>query len=216
MNNIRWVKRNVDIVGKPAVIVVDMQKFFCDPEGIIGKRGADLSHIQEVKSTINAFIYLLRRFGNGAIPIIFTKQVETDEVIPQNLKLQLGRNKIPRICDPSEQDLVIAPLEGEYVLEKHTYDPFSNLKLRRILDEQRISTLIFTGVNTDLCIDTGVRSAFTQNFHVVIGSDLTATNRPELHEVFLERLDSYFGQVVTSFQLIETLRLHYFLSEMPD
>jgi hypothetical protein len=49
----------------------------------------------------------------------------------------------------------------------------------------------------------------------MIGSDLTATNKPELHELFLERLNSYFGQVVTSFQLIEVLKQHGYILD-PD
>jgi ureidoacrylate peracid hydrolase len=193
-------------IGNIAVLVVDIQNDFCHDEGIFAQQGLDVSPAQEVTPRIQSFIDEVRKYD---VPVIYSKQIESDEVTPDNLKRQFAHGKLKAVCTPNSwgaELYQLEPAEGEHVLEKHTYDVFSNPQLRKILDERGIDTLVIAGVNTDVCVDTTVRSAFTNGYQVVVPKDLVATMNVDGQEHYLSVFDRFFGDVVESAQVPEYLR----------
>ncbi|CAF4369771.1 unnamed protein product, partial [Rotaria sordida] len=75
--------------------------------------------------------------------------------------------------------------------EKTTYDAFYRTRLKSLLDEQNIDTVIISGVMTQLCCETTARSAFVQNYDVIFLSDGTGPPYPST----LETISFGFGKV---------------------
>jgi len=193
--------------GNTAILVVDIQNDFCDDEGIFAKQGLDIKPVQEVAKRIDEFLVEARKLG---VPIIFSKQVESAEVTPLNLQRQFYRGKLKEVCSPGSwgSDFYrIKPSGNETVIEKYTYDVFSNPELKRILDKQGIKTLVVTGVNTDICVDTTVRSAFTNGYQIVVPHDLVGTMNKEAQEHFLAVFDRSFGDVTDAQSTLSRLQL---------
>ncbi|HUO61640.1 MAG TPA: cysteine hydrolase family protein [Candidatus Acidoferrales bacterium] len=65
----------------------------------------------------------------------------------------------------------IAPHPGEPVVDKHTPDSFKNTELKSVLDELGVHRLIIAGMQTEYCVDTTTRSAFSHDYEVVLVGD---------------------------------------------
>ncbi len=62
----------------------------------------------------------------------------------------------------------IGPLPGDVVISKRFNSSFKETKLRQHLEEQGISNLVITGMQTEYCIDTTCRVAFEYGYSLII------------------------------------------------
>lgn len=69
----------------------------------------------------------------------------------------------------------VAPLDGEAVIQKRTPDSFHETNLRRELDAKGINSLILVGMQTECCVDTTCRRAFSMGYDVVLVKDAHGT-----------------------------------------
>ncbi len=192
-------------LGNIAILVLDIQNDFCHEEGIFSRLGFNLKPIQKTVPKIISFIDKARQHN---VPIFYSKQIESDEVSPTNLKNQFKSGRLKTVCAPNSwgsELYKLKPLSNEKVLEKYTYDFFSNNELRKRLKEKQINTVIITGVNTDICVDTTVRSAFTLGYNIIIPEDLVASINQEAHQHLLKIFHRFFGTVVKSDEILEYL-----------
>lgn len=51
------------------------------------------------------------------------------------------------------------------MIQKPTWDAFFQTELAQYLQEQHIEQLIFAGAQTEFCLDTTIRSAFSHGYH---------------------------------------------------
>lgn len=70
---------------------------------------------------------------------------------------------------------LIAPLEGDPVVQKRTPDSFHETSLASELEARRIKRLVLTGIQTDYCVDTTCRRAFSLGYEVTLASDAHST-----------------------------------------
>ena len=69
----------------------------------------------------------------------------------------------------------IAPVEGEVVVQKTTPDSFHKTNLHQELESRGIKKLIIAGLQTEYCVDTTCRRAFTLDYEVILVSDAHST-----------------------------------------
>ncbi len=69
----------------------------------------------------------------------------------------------------------IAPLEGDLVVKKRTPDSFLDTVLREELGSRNIEDLVLTGLQTECCIDTPCRRAFSLGYDVTLVKDAHGT-----------------------------------------
>ena len=69
----------------------------------------------------------------------------------------------------------IQPVEGEVVVQKQTPDAFHETNLHRELNSRGIKKLIIAGLQTEYCIDTTCRRAFSLGYAVVLVKDTHST-----------------------------------------
>jgi ureidoacrylate peracid hydrolase len=100
---------------------------------------------------------------------------------------------------------LLKPRKNEPVVTKHRFDAFESSDLDLILRSRRIRTLVLTGFATNVCVETTARHGFVKDYYIVILRDLVASDSRELHEVSLKNLDTYFGQVVDSEELLRSV-----------
>ncbi len=62
----------------------------------------------------------------------------------------------------------IAPQDGELIIQKHTPDSFNETDLGDELGEMGITKLIITGIQTEYCVDTTSRRAFSLGYDVTL------------------------------------------------
>ncbi len=69
----------------------------------------------------------------------------------------------------------IAPKEGDVVIEKETPDAFHKTTLRQKLKSKGIEKLVIAGLQTEYCVDTTCRRAYSLGYDVVLVKDAHST-----------------------------------------
>jgi nicotinamidase-related amidase len=79
--------------------------------------------------------------------------------------------------------------------------------LETILRNLEKDTVIICGTLTNFCCGTTARQAYERGFKVVIGSDVTSTDDPALHDAELKTLRKGFAMVLSADKIIEKLNV---------
>lgn len=174
-----------------ALLVIDMQKYFCDDDGRANVPGADILKTN-IKKLIDIFVKVNQ-------PIIFTRHIDEPGSLmekwwSENLKEDDPQSAITNDFDTNS---------GE-VLVKHQYDAFLNTDLESRLKKKEIKQVIVCGVLTNLCCESTARSAFMRGFEVYFVSDATATYKKEMYEGTLVNLAYGFAILVRTDDVIKS------------
>ena len=82
------------------------------------------------------------------------------------------------------------------MIHKPSYGAFYDTPLESILKNLRRNTVIICGTLTNYCCGTTARQAYERGFRVVFGSDITATDDPDMQEPELRTLRKGFAKVM--------------------
>jgi nicotinamidase-related amidase len=96
----------------------------------------------------------------------------------------------------------LAPMGDEIVVTKTTDSALTGTNLRMLLHNMDIKDVIVTGIFTDQCVSSSVRSLVDESFSVVVVDDCCAAATMELHRHELEIINMIYCHVV---QLDEAL-----------
>lgn len=92
---------------------------------------------------------------------------------------------------PDMQDLV-DPLrrfsDGENEFEKVTYSAFGSSWFSAYLSEQGVDTLVFSGVETDVCVYASVLDAVDVGYRVIIAADAVGSSDKAAHDATMTYL----------------------------
>lgn len=69
----------------------------------------------------------------------------------------------------------LAPGEQDTIIQKKTPDSFQNTDFQEQLQNQMIEHLVLTGIQTDICVDTTCRRAFSMGYDVTLVVDAHST-----------------------------------------
>ena len=100
----------------------------------------------------------------------------------------------------------LTPGESDIVLTKTTDSALTGTNLRLILHNMGIKDVIATGIFTDQCVASTVRSLADESFGVLVVEDCCAAATAELHRHELEIINMIYCHVVSSDDIIEFLR----------
>ncbi|MDB5055744.1 MAG: isochorismatase hydrolase, partial [Bacilli bacterium] len=96
----------------------------------------------------------------------------------------------------------VAPLPGDIVVKKHRFSAFINTRLESVLRALKIETLVLTGVSTNICVESTARDGFMLDFRIVLMKDACAAFSQEEHDMSLKTIDTYFGMVARTNEVI--------------
>lgn len=74
----------------------------------------------------------------------------------------------------------VAPQETDRLIIKYHADSFLNTELHQLLQQDDVDTVVICGIQTEFCIDTTVKSAFSHGYHVVLVENGHSTFDSEL------------------------------------
>jgi nicotinamidase-related amidase len=87
------------------------------------------------------------------------------------------------------------------VIDKYVHSAFEAPAFQKTLDELRADTIIFTGVETDVCVLATALTAIDRGYRTILVSDAIASSSPPGHRASLESVYPRFDQQV---ELIST------------
>jgi ureidoacrylate peracid hydrolase len=203
---------DVDL-NKSAVVVVDMQNAFASKNGMLDIAGADLADAPGVVRVIGQVLSAARSHG---MPVVYLqmgyKADLSDSGGPQtpNWHKELGIRMMN--CRPELKGKLVtegtwdfaivdelAPQSGDIVIVKKRYSGFARTSLDSDLQARGIRYLFFTGIATNVCVESTLRDAFFLDYWPILITDATmAAGPPGMQEASLFNIESYFGWTIPS------------------
>ncbi len=182
-----------------ALIVIDVQKDFMAPDGLLGKRGRDLSMMDPMVDRLEKTIKVASQTD---VLALYTQQIYEHEKLNELQKEQYELDGKLVTCDSIGDGYkfyrINPPSNAIYV--KHNYNVFSNPDFIKTLEAHKIKTLVITGVDTYICVETAIRNGFDLGYKIVVPKDLVATNgrHKDAHERTLWLVQKTYGALTTS------------------
>ena len=102
----------------------------------------------------------------------------------------------------------VAPAPGEIVVTKTTDSALTGTNLRLVLHNLGVRNVVVTGIYTDQCVSSTVRSLADESFNVLLVEDACAAGTEELHRHELDVINMIYCHVVSSRELADLLGLH--------
>lgn len=181
---------------RTALVVIDVQNDFCDPVDFPAARPM-LPRLQRLLAAARA----------AGVLVIYTQVVMSERTkTPVWLSRYAGRPNRHFYCEEGSPGAEFypetKPEPGDVVVVKHRYSAFIGTDFELVLRAHGITSLVFTGITTNGCVESSVRDAHQRDYWVVTVADCTAAATPELHEGALRSIAWNFGTVATSDEVI--------------
>jgi len=169
------------IVGKPALIVVDMQ--VGGEAGGIPYMGGYDDHIACARNMIDA----ARR---NAIPVVFIQEVHRPDHVDFGRELD-GTEDVHCIAgDPSTAiDKRLGMTPDDYHIVKRRYSAFFGTDLEILLKGLKADTLILCGGLTDVCVHYTFVDSHQHDYHVRVVEDACGGSTFARHEASLDAME---------------------------
>ncbi len=186
-----------------ALIIIDMQRDFLEPGGFGAALGNDVSPLRTIVPTVQQLQQQFRDRGWLIIQTVEGHQPDLSDCPPAKRDRGSGTLKIGD-TGPMGRILVLgepgngiipelAPQGDEIVIAKPGKGAFYATPLISILQEQGITHLIFTGVTTEVCVQTTMREANDRGFECLLVEDGTASYFPEFKQSTIEMVRAQGG-----------------------
>ncbi|MFG6099573.1 cysteine hydrolase [Leptothoe sp. ISB3NOV94-8A] len=205
-------------LAQTALLVIDMQNDFCTPGGWADCKGFDVSQTQKPIKPLQTLLQSLRQ---TSVTIIHTREghrPDLSDCPPHKLARSKKQNAeigsegaMGRLLTRGSKshDFVDAlqPISGEIVLDKPGKGAFVATDLDLILRQRDIRKLLLTGVTTECCVHTTLRTANDLGYECLLLEDCCASLNPEFHRVSVAMTQTIFGWVTTSGQVLTAVNL---------
>lgn len=185
------------------LVVVDVQNDFIADGGWFDRSGQDLSLMRRAVEDLVTFIPLARAAG---VKPLYIQAIYDEKWLSRPM---LERHELvgfdTRHCQSGTWGAElyrVTPEPDDDVVVKHRYSAFIGTELDPLLRAQGVENLIFTGVTSNVCVESTARDAYMHDYHVLVVSDLTASYAQAPHEATLDNIRRAFGRVVSSEEIL--------------
>jgi len=199
-------------VKETAVIVVDMQNAYASPGGYLDLAGFDISGAAAAIDKIRITVEVARSAG---IPVIFFQNGWDKDYAEAGgpgspnwyksnaLKTMRKRPELAgQLLAKGGWDYALVdalkPEPGDIVIPKTRYSGFFNTNIDSVLRARGIRNLVFTGIATNVCVESSLRDAFHLEYFGVVLEDATHQAGPDFAQrAALFNIETFFGWVTT-------------------
>nr|WP_260524810.1 isochorismatase family cysteine hydrolase [Pseudomonas sp. MWU16-30317] len=197
---------------RTAVIVVDMQKVFCEPAGALY-----VKNTARIIAPIQALLAAAREQG---LTVIYLRHIVRGDGADTGRMRDLYPNvdEILARGDPDVEVIdALKPAPADIIVDKLFYSGFHNTDLDTILRARDIDTLVVCGTVTNVCCETTIRDGVHREYKMIALSDANAAmdypdlgfgaiSADEIQRLSLTTIAYEFGEVTTTADIIERLR----------
>ena len=181
-------------------ICIDMQRIFLEPGPWYAEAG--LALLQKIEQLVHA----------RNLPSVFTRFIT-----PSNASEATGSwqtyyefwHQVTK-AEAGEEWLALHPTlqkfaKSENTFDKTTYDAFASGSFRSSIERAKPSALIFSGIETDVCVLATVLTALDLGFRTIIAEDAVTSSDLDSHNACFEFLFPRYSQQIEIATVAEIL-----------
>jgi ureidoacrylate peracid hydrolase len=208
------------VFERSAIVVVDMQNAFASKAGMLDIAGVDLTGASDVVAVIRSLRDAAR---SRELLVVYLRMAYKADLSDSggpnspNSRKELGMCLMSSRPDLKGKILTegtwdaeivpeLAPRPGDVVITKTRYSGFAGTALDSQLRMRGIQYLFFTGIATNVCVESTLRDAYFHDYWPILVADATmpAGDR-SLYNATLYNVESFFGWSITSENLLASL-----------
>ncbi len=189
--------------ARPCLLVVDITYAFTGdrPEPILDsiKRfphsGGDVAW-----AALPRVAELIGTFRRRSLPVIYTRQTPRTDSLNAGAWARKNNRVLaasPSDVDPMQIPEIIAPVEGELVLDKEKPSAFFGTPILGYLHAMGADSVVIAGTSTSGCVRSSGVDAFSYNYPTVVVEDCCFDRSLTSHAIALFDLESRYADVVT-------------------
>jgi ureidoacrylate peracid hydrolase len=205
---------------RTAIIVVDMQNAFAAKGGMFDLAGFDISRSADIIAAYQRLLPACREAGVKVIYLAISFKPDlSDAGAPDTpayhkelaLRMMRGRPELAgKLLIDGTWDAAIIdelkPQPGDRVIRKTRYSGFVRTELEDELRAANVRHLLFTGVATNVCVESTARDAFFKDFWPVMIEDAMSNSGPAFNQqATLWNFEHVLGWVTNSDNVIAAL-----------
>jgi ureidoacrylate peracid hydrolase len=205
---------------RSAVIVVDMQNAFASRGGMFDLSGVDISGARRVIAVLQQTLDKAREAGMKVVYLqmgydarLTTSGGPDSPNWHKELALLLMRKRPElkgKVLTEGQWDWEVVeelkPHAEDLVVNKTRYSGFYGTPLDSMLRTRGIKTLFFTGIATNVCVESTLRDAFFLDYWPVLLHDATMqAGPPLLQQATVQNVENYLGWTLTTPEFMQTL-----------
>lgn len=185
---------------KDILIVVDYQNDFVSEKGKVAKRlKANFSKLQKISKKIQGLIDVWHGKDNPVLFLVsdYDSKYYTGEYKKfRETKSAYGNTALKNTWGYELYKL--EPGKKDKFITKHFLNGFYKTNLENYLKTEKIDSIYFCGVNTDVCVFHAAIGSMIRGYKTYVIEDATETISPN-KQIFLDYLDKYLGvNLITS------------------
>jgi len=197
-------------LNRSAIVVVDMQNAFAKPGGMLDLHGGDITQAASVIDINASLLPTARAAGVKVIYLAMTYQPDLSDgggpASPnyhKELALRLMRQR-PELSGKLLIDGTwdwqivdeLKPHPEDLLIRKPRYSGFVGTDLDNILRHEDIQFLFFTGIATNVCVESTARDAFFGEYWPILIEDAISHTGPDFcRDATLWNCENIFGWV---------------------
>lgn len=191
-------------------MIIDMQNGFVSKGGSYDLMGLNVSKYSELVPTLKRLIEFCRKIK---VPIFYSQAVREESgidlltrshrILPKSREERIKRRPI---CIRGSWDAEIVdelkPSLDDHVVIKRRDSVFQDTEVEVWLRSLGIDSIIFSGIDTSICVESSLRDAFNHGYDILLISDATASNNLDHYNSTLDNIRNYYGLVMNIDKLI--------------
>ncbi len=172
-------------VGKPALIVVDIQRASTMPADVVG-----IAHMPGAPERIARAERLVAAARAAGVPIVFFQEVHRRDGSDFGRELD-GAEGVHCLDGDEATELwpTLTPADTEYHIVKRRYSGFIGTDFELLLRGLGVSTLVLIGGLTDVCVHYTFADAHQRDFYVRVVADCVGGSTLARHQAALSAME---------------------------
>lgn len=179
--------------ARSALVIIDMQRDFIDPDGGFARLGIDVSMYLQSRPRLAELLHAARVHGTLVVHIQNTTLPGRLSDSPAQMRFNMRIHGETRSQESALRYTIsgtwghefadeFAPLPHELVVRKYRSSGFWGTNLDLLLRSNQIQTVIVAGCTTEGCVESTARDAMFNDYYVVVATDCVASDDQAQHE----------------------------------
>ena len=176
---------------RTAVVVVDMQKGFCHPDGSL--------YAPPSEAAIDPVADVVEAGRDAGAKIVYTRDVHPANQFEDAHYYDEFERWGEHVVEGSWDAELVDDLEvraTDHIVVKHTYDAFYRTDLEGFLDTHHLDDLLICGTLANVCVLHTAGSAGLRDYRPVIVTDALGFLEEDHRDYAVEHADWLFGETV--------------------